>query len=205
MELVFETDWLKVYDNVLDKEYCDELIEISRPQLFRQPLSSYHDHGTKQVEDSRTSNQCFIYGDKITEKLDNITNKLTDIPIENYEATSVIRYKSGQEYKTHYDFIPTNHPMYDTFIRTGGQRTTTALFYLSGEFTGGETIFFKLDNLKIRPKVGMCIIWKNMIEVNTINGKELNNNLASRHAGLPVCKGEKWIATKWIRENKWAT
>ena len=56
-----------------------------------------------------------------------------------------------------------------------------------------------IDNLKIAPKTGRCIVWQNIFLLNILGEPEISYNEDSLHAGLPVINGEKWIATKWIR------
>jgi len=204
MKLVVYSDWFRVYENVLSKEYCDKIIKYSEPLMINQPL-----HGTEKLKeghpqkDWRTSNQCFIdKSQPIINELDKAASTLTKISINNFEKTSVIRYKKGQEYKGHFDFFDEGkQEYYDKAISFGGNRIATALFYLSDEFEGGETSFLRCDNLTIKPKKGMCIIWQNMIDTRAFGDKIYKPNMASYHAGLPVKSGEKWIATKWIREN----
>ena len=38
---------------------------------------------------------------------------------------------------------------------------------------------------------------------NEFENTKYTLNDKSQHAGRPVISGEKWIATKWIRESKW--
>ena len=45
--------------------------------------------------------------------------------------------------------------------------------------------------LAVRPVTGAALLWFNMLP----NGRM---DRASRHAGCPVTKGDKWIATRWM-------
>ncbi|MGH6614669.1 2OG-Fe(II) oxygenase [Sphingomonas sp.] len=101
------------------------------------------------------------------------------------EPTSVMRYGIGQQYRLHMDALP---------VATN-QRITTAILYLNHGFTGGQTIFPQLD-LIITPHIGDLLIFDN---VDTLGRPEQ----LSRHAGLPVTAGTKWIATRWIREKSY--
>ena len=83
---------------------------------------------------------------------------------------------------------------YDEYVKTGGNRTHTALFYLNDDFEGGETEFPKLD-IKVKPELGKLLLWTNMNDDGTLDYDSL-------HAGLPVIEGEKWILVIWVREQK---
>jgi prolyl 4-hydroxylase len=74
------------------------------------------------------------------------------------------------------------------------QRIFTAILYLNDVSSGGETYFTHID-LKVEPKGGKAIIWRNVDE----NGKI---DQSTFHEAKPVEKGEKWIATKWLRERE---
>tara|TARA_Y100001973_G_C5131858_1_gene298217 strand:+ start:444 stop:1028 length:585 start_codon:yes stop_codon:yes gene_type:complete len=193
MKLVLETRWLKVYDDVLPKIYCDKIIKKQKEKLYNQPLDPEN-----EVEGIRTSMQSFITEGSLDTLINEKTLKITKIPIKQYESTSVIRYKTGEEYKAHHDYFGEIERFADT-VAKDGDRLATALFILNGDCEGGETHFPYLDNLKIAPKTGRCIVWQNIFLLNILGEPEISYNEDSLHAGLPVINGEKWIATKWIR------
>jgi len=97
------------------------------------------------------------------------------------EALSVLRYGPGQQYRLHLD----------TIAGAANQRIKTVLLYLNQGFTGGETAFPDL-NLTITPRIGDAILFDNADDAGTPYPR-------SRHAGLPVTRGYKWLATRWIR------
>jgi prolyl 4-hydroxylase len=97
------------------------------------------------------------------------------------EALTVLRYAPGQQYRLHMDALP----------GSSNQRIITAILYLNQGYAGGETQFPLLD-LKIVPRAGDLLIFDN---VDAMGAPEP----LSRHAGLPVLAGAKWIATRWIR------
>ena len=190
MKLTKDLEWLKVYENALTKKECKDIIKFCEDKFYNHPLltgrSSY-----------RTSNQFWIPPNSdVDAKLKNIASKVAKLPINNQEQTSIIRYEKGQEYKEHWDYFHPNTPEHDKYVlnKGHGNRMATVLFYLSDNFEGGET-FFKKDNILITPKIGMCVSWVNMFSSEEYNARSL-------HAGLPVKSGEKYIATKWIREKQ---
>ena len=116
------------------------------------------------------------------------------MPIENQEAIHVVNYKIGGEYKEHHDFFHATSEDFNSHVSRGGQRSYSLLFYLNDDFDGGETKFVK-DNLIIKPKQGKLLMWTNLNENGSLD-------YDSKHAGLPVLSGEKWIAIVWVRQNK---
>lgn len=68
----------------------------------------------------------------------------------------------------------------------------TALLYLNDAYQGGETEFLP-SGLKVKGRPGDILVFSNVLA----DGR---GDPASRHAGLPVASGEKWLASKWFRE-----
>lgn len=97
------------------------------------------------------------------------------------EPLTVLRYGPGQQYRLHLDTLPA----------VSNQRVCTAILYLNDSYAGGETIFPELG-VTIRARTGDLLIFANVDR----NGAP---EPRSRHAGLPVTAGTKWIATRWIR------
>jgi prolyl 4-hydroxylase len=92
-----------------------------------------------------------------------------------------MRYTPGQEYKPHLDAL----------AGLRNQREWTAIAYLNTDYDGGETIF-PLLSISIRAEPGDILIFRN------IDG-DGDPDPRLRHAGRPVTRGAKWIATRWIR------
>lgn len=101
------------------------------------------------------------------------------------EALQVLRYRPGQEYKPHLDFVRSSE----------NQRQLTALVYLNADYEGGETCFLK-TGLKVKGKKGDCIIFRSATP-------DRQPDPMSEHAGLPVTAGAKYLASRWIREKRW--
>ncbi len=102
------------------------------------------------------------------------------------------RYEVGQCFRDHVDFFYVDQPYWAEYEPHGGQRTWTAMIYLSEGVSGGGTRFPLLD-LEIKPRLGRLLIWNNMAADGGPNGWTL-------HAGQPVDEGVKYIVTKWYRE-----
>lgn len=100
---------------------------------------------------------------------------------EQGEPLNVLRYAPGQQYRLHLDALP----------QTRNQRILTALLYLNDGYAGGATAFPDLE-LEIKPRAGDLLLFANTLP----DGRP---DPVARHAGLPVTRGTKWVATRWIR------
>jgi prolyl 4-hydroxylase len=100
------------------------------------------------------------------------------------EPLQVLRYRPGDQYRTHYDAIP----------GFANQRVLTVIVWLNAGYEGGET-HFAAANLKLRGAPGDALLFRN-------TGAGGRPDPASAHAGLPVTAGEKLLASRWIRERK---
>lgn len=98
------------------------------------------------------------------------------------EPLQVLRYKPGDQYRTHFDAIP----------GFANQRILTMIVWLNQDYEGGET-FFPTPNLKLRGRAGDALLFRNA-------GPDGRRDPDSAHAGLPVTAGQKWIVSRWIRQ-----
>jgi prolyl 4-hydroxylase len=112
------------------------------------------------------------------------------------EAVQGQRYEPGQEYRDHCDWFDTNADYWKKEVKRGGQRSWTAMAYLSQVEAGGATEFPQIG-IKIEPQPGALLIWNNA----TLEGQP---NRATLHAATPVERGVKYVITKWFRTRKWS-
>jgi len=193
MELVLKSDWLYVMDNVLTPEECKKVIEIGEKYMEKSTTMGEYKEGYRTSSNAYVSNR---YDDPIIQKINLVTEVLTELPQDNQEELCIVRYDQGQEYKVHHDFLDTtfdNDEETKNELARGGDREITVMFCLNDDMEEGGTLFTN-PNIEIRPKTGRCVIWKNYL-----NGKP---NWNSEHAGLPVKNGLKYIAVKWVRKNE---
>ena len=113
-------------------------------------------------------------------------------PLENGEGLQILRYGPGAQYRPHYDYFEPKEPGTPIILRRGGQRLASLVMYLQEPEQGGATTF---------PDVGL--------EVAPVRGTGVffsydRPDPATRtlHGGAPVLAGEKWVATKWLRERE---
>ena len=97
------------------------------------------------------------------------------------EPLQVLRYKPGDQYRTHLDAIP----------GFANQRILTMIVWLTDSYEGGETRF-PTPGLSLKGKAGDAILFRNA-------GPDGRRDPDAAHAGMPVTAGQKWIASRWIR------
>lgn len=145
----------------------------------------------------RTSESTFLPApvtDLIAHHIDRKLARITGIGLECSEPFSILHYRPGQYYKPHVDYFDPSLPSADRLLRDGGQRVASAICYLSGVDAGGGTAFPKLG-LEIPARAGSVLLFHNCSSDGRVDRRTL-------HAGQPVRRGDKWVATKWYRESR---
>ncbi len=188
-----------VIDGLLSDQECDKLIQLSAGKLQRSSVVD-RESGGHQISKVRTSEGThFALGENaVIERIEKRIEALVGSPIENGEPIQILHYGVGGEYLGHHDFFDPKDAGSHVHLRQGGQRIATMVMYLNDVPGGGGTGFPEIE-LTVHPKKGSAVYF----EYCNPQG-ELDTRLL--HAGLPVTKGDKWIATKWIRQSKfvWA-
>jgi len=117
----------------------------------------------------------------------------SQFPLENGELPLVLHYEHSQSFEQHYDyFIPEKFVMGEGPLAFGGQRIATQLVYLNEDFEGGETRFDR-TGLVLQPERGMCALFHNV-------RPDHNVDPLTRHTGVAVSRGVKWLLSRWVRE-----
>ncbi len=180
-------------DNFMTADECDELCKLSEGTLTK---STVVDDATGKgiKHQSRTSQGTYftLGQNTLVEKLESRISEITGIPATHGEGIQILNYIDGGEYKPHFDYFSDNEGGRANMSKAG-QRIITIIMYLNDVTAGGATIFPEL-NLNIYPKKGSAIYFSYF---NT-GGQ---TDALTLHGGAPVIEGEKWIATKWLREN----
>lgn len=177
----YEEPLVVVLGNVLSDEECDELMKISREQLQRSKIGQDH-----EVNSIRTSSGVFCEENETVTRIERRLSQIMNIPIENGDGLQVLQYTPGQEYQPHFDFFAET-----SRAGAANNRISTIVMYLNDVEEGGVTTFPKL-NLSIFPSKGMAVYFEYFYSDQELNDLTL-------HAGTPVIKGEKWVATMWMR------
>ncbi len=177
---------------------CEHLIERTREQV--QPSTTVDpETGGIIVVESRTSSSTHLQlGETpVVAAIEARIAEMAGLPVENGEGLQVLYYQPGQGYQAHFDFFDPDLKGSSVVLACGGQRVVTCIMYLNDVEAGGETHFPEID-VKIKPGKGDAILFYNVLPDGAIDRKSL-------HASLPLIAGEKWVATKWIRERKYAS
>jgi prolyl 4-hydroxylase len=120
---------------------------------------------------------------EITEKVANLCN----LPISHVEGLQLVRYQKGQQYIPHHDYFKCNFK--------GQNRIFTVLIYLNDlePEDGGRTIFPAL-NIKVIPKTGNAVFWRNCLDDCTLLPDSL-------HTGEIIHRDNKikYAVNCWIR------
>lgn len=109
------------------------------------------------------------------------------------EPMVLLRYQPGQEYRPHRDYLPPETLAADR--PEAGQRAATLCCYLSEVEAGGGTAF-PVAGLVVEPRIGRAVAFRNADDAGRPDPQSL-------HAGLPVERGEKWLATLWLRARRY--
>ncbi|KAL1343378.1 hypothetical protein AAHE18_09G224700 [Arachis hypogaea] len=190
--------------NFLSMEECDYLRGVALPRLH---ISTVVDTKTGKgiKSDVRTSSGMFLSPEErkypMVHAIEKRISIYSQIPIENGELIQILRYEKNQYYKPHHDYFS------DAFnLKRGGQRIATMLMYLSDNVEGGETYFpmagsgecscggKTVKGLSVKAIKGNAVLFWSM-------GLDGKSDPDSVHGGCEVLSGEKWSATKWMRQS----
>ena len=184
---------LLVFENFLSEAECLELIAAAAPRLERSQTVSL-ESGGEEVNAARTSDGMFFTRaeNAIVARIEARIARLLDWPVENGEGLQVLRYRPGAEYKPHYDYFDLAESSTRAILARGGQRVATFIMYLQAPVQGGATVFPDV-RLQVVPQRGHAVFF---------SYSQAHPCSHSLHGGMPVLAGEKWIATKWLREKE---
>jgi prolyl 4-hydroxylase len=182
-----------VFGGLLSDEESEQLIALATPRLARS-LTVATRTGGEEVNADRTSNGMFFQRGEndLVRKIEERIARLVDWPMENGEGLQVLHYQPGTEYKPHYDYFDPGEPGTPTILKRGGQRVATIVIYLGEPDKGGGTTFPDVG-LEVAPKRGNAVFF---------SYDKPHPSTKTLHGGSPVLAGEKWIATKWLRERR---
>lgn len=166
---------------------CDFLMLVAEPTF--EPSLVGGESGRDYRDPVRTSDGApmhWLIEDPAIHALNRRLAAASGTRVEQGEPLLILRYRPGQQYRPHCDALP----------GVANQRFRTALVYLNTDYEGGETAFVK-TGLTIKGAKGDAIVFG-----NTLPGGRTDP--MSEHAGLPVTRGTKYLASRWIRERRHA-
>jgi prolyl 4-hydroxylase len=173
---------------------CAEIANAAREHLM--PSFIVDQDGRHSMNDIRTSHEFRLRPAFRNLVIDAVERRMADwshFPLAHGELPLVLRYEPSQSFEQHFDyFIPERFGRGEGPMAEGGQRVATQLVYLNAAFDGGETRFDRAE-LVVEPRRGMCMMFHNV-------GPDHNVDPLTRHTGVAVRKGVKWLLSRWIRE-----
>ena len=183
-ERISDSPEATVFPSLFSDPECDFLIEVALPLL--QP-SQVVDPVTGKLTANpvRTSDAAafsLVAESPAIHALCARLAKASGTIVRQGEPLQVLRYLPGQEYRPHFDALG----------QTENQRILTFLVYLNDGYEGGGTRFMK-SALTVNGRRGDALLFRNADD----SGRPDPN---SQHAGEPVTAGEKFLASRWIRQ-----
>ena len=187
------TPRIVVFGDLLSSDECDAMIALAAKRLARSETVQT-ETGASEVNEARTSQGMFFERGEhpVVARLETRIAVLLDWPLENGEGLQVLRYAPGAEYKPHYDYFDPAHSGTPLILRRGGQRVASLVCYLNTPAQGGATVFPDVQ-LDVAPVRGNAVFF---------SYDRAHPATKTLHGGAPVLDGEKWVATKWLREGR---
>ena len=179
-----EEPLILILDGVLSSEECDALIDLAGDRMQRAKIGRSH-----AVSDIRTNSSMFFEEseNELVQRIEARLSELMNVPIAHAEPLQILHYEAGQQYQPHYDYFVSGH--------TANNRISTLVMYLNDVEEGGETNFPSL-RFSVMPKKGSAVYFEYFYNDPRLNELTL-------HAGCPVTAGEKWVATQWMRRQRY--
>jgi prolyl 4-hydroxylase len=184
---------LVVLGGLLSDAECDLMRAAAASRLARSETVATVVDGS-EVNAARTSDGMFFERgeNEICRRVEARIAALLNWPVENGEGLQVLRYRPGAEYLPHYDYFDPRHASTPPILQRGGQRVATLVMYLNTPERGGATTFPDVG-LEVAPVKGNAVFF---------SYDRPHPVTQTLHGGAPVLAGEKWVATKWLRERR---
>jgi prolyl 4-hydroxylase len=180
-----------VFGDLLSGEECDSLVELARAKLRRSPTIDNWSGGDEVTEGRTSEGMSFAPGENdVVKRIEGRIAELVNWPVDRGEGLQVLRYGPGAEYRPHHDYFDPTVPGAASLLKRGGARVATLVMYLKTSQKGGSTTFPDVG-FQVAPIKGNAVFFSYDCPHPTTR---------TLHGGAPVIEGEKWIATKWLRE-----
>jgi prolyl 4-hydroxylase len=182
-----------VFGGLLSDDECEGLVALARPRLVRSETVQTETGGS-EVNPLRTSSGMFFARGEnpLCARIEARVATLLQWPLENGEGLQVLHYLPGAEYRPHHDYFDPSKAGTAAILKRGGQRVGSLVMYLSTPEKGGGTSFPDVS-LEVAPIRGNAVFF---------SYDRPHPVTRTLHGGSPVIAGEKWVATKWLREGR---
>jgi prolyl 4-hydroxylase len=183
-----------VLGGLLSDLECDQLIEAARSRLARSETVDDLT-GAGEVHEARTSRGMFFQREEsdLIARIERRLAALLGWPLERGEGLQVLHYGPGAQYRPHHDYFDPDSPGSAAVLRRGGQRVATVVMYLNTPQSGGATVFPEAGGLSVNAVKGHAVFFSYPLPLAATR---------TLHGGAPVLSGEKWVATKWLRQGR---
>jgi prolyl 4-hydroxylase len=185
--MLSESPQVAMFPRLLSDSECDHLVEVAEPNFERSMI-----HGIDSpdyLDPVRTSDGSVMHNlieDPAIHALSRRLAAAAGVTVAHAEPLLILRYRPRDQYRPHLDFLP----------GAENQRLVTALVYLNEGYEGGETAFVKAG-FKVKGRKGDAIIFVNI-------QADRRADPMAEHAGLPVVRGVKLLASLWMHERPYA-
>ncbi len=182
-ECLNEQPEVLLFRGAFSKQECDFLMTMAEPTYQRSLVIM---DGREIPDPIRTSDGSTIHWlieDPATHAINRRLAALSGTAVERGEPLQILRYRPGQQYRPHVDWLPPPN-----------RRILTALIYLNDGYDGGQTDFPKIA-LKVRGQMGDALVFTSALPNGDLDP-------LAEHSGLPVTSGTKYLASRWIREHR---
>jgi prolyl 4-hydroxylase len=189
---------LALLSDVMSAEECRELIDLARPRLQPSTIVDLQS-GQDVVAAYRNSLGMFfrLRETAFIARLDRRISELMNLPVENGEGLQVLYYPTGAASAPHVDFLQITNEANHASIARSGQRVSTMVTYLNDVPAGGETSFPELG-WAATPCLGHAVYFEYCDSRGWVDWRSV-------HAGNAVLDGEKWVASKWMRQRRFVS
>lgn len=173
-----------VLDNVLSGGECDALIALAQGRVRRARIGP-----ARAESEIRTGSGVFLEEgeDDVIRRIEERLAELMNVPLPHAEPLQILHYRAGECYRPHVDYFTSGNAV--------NNRISTLVMYLNDAEEGGETWFPSL-RLAVAPRKGSAVYFEYFYQDERLNELTL-------HAGMPVAAGEKWVATQWMRRQRY--
>ena len=182
-----------VFGGLLSDEECEALIELAKPRLARS-LTVATKTGGEEVNADRTSNGMFFQRgeNELVKRIEARIARLVNWPEENGEGLQVLHYRPGHRIQAPLRLLRSRRARYadDPQARRPARR--------HADHVPGRAGKRRRHQLSRRAAGSRAQARQRRL----LQLRAAHPSTRSLHGGAPVIAGEKWIATKWLRERR---
>ena len=182
-KIISRDPYIALYPGLFSPAECRYLMILGTPWMEKASvLSLTGEARMDEVRDASAAHIPTVAEDLVVQEINRCIAEATGTEPGWGEPLNILRYTPGQQYKPHHDGTGSDNV---------SVRNLTALIWLNDGFEGGETDFPKIK-VRVRGSIGDMLVFRNVMMIDEPDARMI-------HAGLPVTKGVKWMASRWIR------